>query len=143
MASLNYNKYYFIGNALTEEKFLELKYLFQMNRYLVAEKYRVHYLREIFTEFKSTLILILITILASIIIYPFVPKATEGENWLSFVLFITIGATFFNTISLIISLVNFFSYLDDKNRYGKLHLYLFETCPDFKSYMDVYLKYAV
>lgn len=139
MSGLSYNKYYFIGNALTETEFLELKDMFQVNRHLVEENYKVDYLKQIFHEFKFQFLSLLLAGTVVALFQLFLPNPT---GFLFIVLGVAIGVLFYGVISLLISLFNFLSYLGNKRRYGKLHLHLLENSPDFKSYMDIYLKYA-
>jgi hypothetical protein len=67
---------------------------------------------------------------------------TDPAEWMAMVLIVVSFAVFIGTISLIISIFYFLSYLGNKRRYGILHLYLLKNCPDFKSYMEGYLKNA-
>jgi hypothetical protein len=142
MAGISYQTYHFIGNALTEEQFLELKNLFQLNRNLVEEKYKVFYLREIWAAFKLQLILIAVLVSILAILATFVSGRASAGEWVTVILTILFLTTILSSISMFISLLNFLSYLGDKRRFGTLHLYLLETCPDFRSYLETYLKYA-
>jgi hypothetical protein len=139
MSELSYNKYYFIGNALTEEQFGELKKLYQENPHLVQEKYRVESLKEIFHEFKFQLLLLLIAGIVTALFQLFLPNPT---GFLYIVLWVACLVVIFGTISTFISWLYFLSYLGKKRHYGTLHLYLLQICPDFKSYMEAYLKYS-
>lgn len=135
--SLNYKTYDFIGNALTESEFLNLKMAFQTDRFAVEELYKVHYWQEIFREFKFSFLLLIISGLAITLLLLFLSNSSE---WLITIFTVISLAIVLYAISIIISLINFLSYLDNKKTFGKLHLYLLETCPDFKSYMKTYLN---
>jgi hypothetical protein len=139
MSGLGYKKYYFIGNALTETEFLELKNLFQVNRNLVEAKYKVGFLKEIFHEFKFQFLLILMAGTVAALFQIFLPDPT---GVLLIILIISIITVFYGVISLALSMFYFLLYLGNKQRYGKIHLYLLENSPAFKSYMESYLKAA-
>jgi hypothetical protein len=142
MAGISYQTYHFIGNALTEEQFLELKNLLQLNRRLVEERYKVFYLREIWAAFKLQLILIAVLASISTILAAFLSGQEAVGEWITVIVTILFLSTILSSISIFISLLSFLSYLGDKRRFGTLHLYLLETCPDFRSYLETYLKYA-
>ena len=132
---LFYKTYKFAGYALSEARFSELKYYFHTNRHSVEQYFKVDYLKETLNELKFTIAVVFVVFFATICLGATLAFFPQLKEWLGIVFFIFLLSNFCTFGSLLVSLINFLSYLSKKNGYGKFQLYLLEVCPDFRSYM--------
>jgi hypothetical protein len=140
MGDLSYTTYEYNYYVLSQEEFDALKPFVITDREYLRRTYSVDLPRELLRKFAVQIVLVAICVLFAISSMIFFPNPESGI--IQGLLYGAFLGAIVGGISLAVSLVSFTGAIKQKRYHSQLLLYLLESCPDHKTYVDEFYKHV-